>query len=77
MVILHNKSATKRSTITVPSSSAIINGTHDKDISYSSAIRGGLSNDATALLGLNDIGGENLEDDSTDSILNSHRRSRS
>lgn len=48
--------------------------------SFIQGARSGLSNDATALMGLNDIcGGEELEDEdvSSDSLLNSHRRSRS
>ena len=37
----------------------------------------GMSNDIATMMGLNVIGGEELEEDSTDSLINSHRRSRS
>lgn len=39
--------------------------------------RQGTSNDIATMMGLNAIGGEELEEDSSDSLINSHRRSRS
>lgn len=39
--------------------------------------RQGMSNDVTSIMGMNVIGGEDLEEESTESLINSHRRSRS
>lgn len=76
MVILQ-KSAQHRQAFNIPSHSALNNSVLDQDLSFMSGVRAGLSNDATAMMGLTNIGGGDLEDDSNESLLNSHRRSRS
>ena len=48
------------------------------DLSFIQGARGGRSNDVAGIMGMNVLeGGDDLEDDSQDSVLNSHRRSRS
>jgi hypothetical protein len=37
----------------------------------------GMSNDVSAMIGINALGGEEVEEDSNESLMNSHRRSRS
>ena len=39
--------------------------------------RQGMSNEIATMMGMNIIGGEDLDQESTDSLINSHRRSRS